>query len=126
MNRIMVFELLGGPDGVTGALGIDTREDRLIELQAKSVILGTGRSGRLYPSPIHGQVWYTATPHSLTGDGRAMAYRLGAELVGLEIEGQHFGPKYFVKGGQGTWIGVVRDAQGKPIGPFVTQPDETC
>lgn len=126
INRVMVFELLGGPDGVTGALGIDTRDDRLIEFQAKSVVLGTGRPARLYPGPVHGQTWYTAIPPSVTGDGRAMAYRVGAKLANMEMEGQHCGVKYFAKQGQATWIGVVRDAQGKPIGPFVTQPDETC
>lgn len=117
INRVMVFELLGGPDGVTGALGIDTRDDRLIEFQAKSVVLGTGRPVRLYPGPVRGRPWHTSFPPSLTGDGRAMAYRVGAKLANMEIEGQHYGVKYFAKQGQATWIGVVRDAQGKPIGP---------
>ena len=32
-----------------GAIGIDTREERIIQIQAKSVILGTGQCVRLYP-----------------------------------------------------------------------------
>lgn len=125
-NRVMVFELLGGREGVTGALGVDTREDRVVEFRAKSVILGTGHAGRLYPGPVHGAPWYSSFPPTLTGDGRAMAYRAGATLFGLEMEGRHFGPKYFARQGQGTWIGVVRDGYGRPVGPFVTEPDETC
>ncbi len=126
LNRVMVFDLLGGPEGISGALGVDTRAGRIVEFRAKSVILGTGQAGRLYPGPVHGAPWYTSFPPTLTGDGRAMAYRAGAALFGLEMEGRHFGPKYFAKQGQGTWIGVARDASGNPVGPFVTKPDETC
>ena len=50
MDRIMVFDLLGGQDGVAGAVGIDTRTDRFISFKAKSVILGTGSIVRLYPN----------------------------------------------------------------------------
>ena len=49
MDRVMIFELLGGPEGCTGAIGIDTRQDRLIEFRAKSVVVGTGAVVRLYP-----------------------------------------------------------------------------
>ena len=49
MDRVMIFELLGGPQGCTGAIGIDTRQDRLIEFRAKSVVVGTGAVVRLYP-----------------------------------------------------------------------------
>jgi len=33
------------------------------------------------------------------------------------------GPRYFSRYGQATWIGVLRDPQDKPIGPYVTKPD---
>jgi succinate dehydrogenase/fumarate reductase flavoprotein subunit len=33
------------------------------------------------------------------------------------------GPKYFAKAGKATWAGVLRDPSGKPVGPFVTKPD---
>jgi len=52
-----------------------------------------------------------------------MAYRAGAELVNMEIPRRWAGPKYFARNGKGSWIGVVRDSKGKPVGPFVTEPD---
>lgn len=122
INRTMICELLGSPDGVTGALGIDTREDKLIHIRAKSVILGTGCVTRMYPGVTPALMGNECHPFTLTGDGRAMAYRLGAELVNMEMVGRHVGIRYFVRSGQGTWIGVYRDPHGKPLGPFVSKP----
>ena len=60
---------------------------------------------------------------TLTGDGRAMAYRAGAELCNMEMPGLHAGVKYFCRNGQATWEGVLRDRDGVPIGPFLEKPD---
>jgi succinate dehydrogenase/fumarate reductase flavoprotein subunit len=123
VNRVMIFDLLHDDSGVCGALGVDTRENKIFLFKAKSVILGTGVVERLYPSPVPG--WMASTPGclSLTGDGRAMTYRAGATLVGPESPKRHMGPRYFARYGQATWIGVLRDPHGKPIGPYVTKPD---
>ena len=123
MNRIMVCELLQNDSGVSGACGIHTREDKVFVFKAKAVLLATGKCSRLYPSLTPG--WMFNDPHGgvQTGDGRAMAYRAGAELQNVEMPQRHIGPKYFTKFGQATWIGVLKDPQGKPIGPFVTKPD---
>lgn len=122
INRVHVFDLLSD-DRLVGAIGIDTREDKVIEFEAKSVVLGTGGVTRLYPSPTPGWFGNRAHPPTLTGDGRVTAYRVGAELKSLEIPNIHAGPKYFARAGQATWIGVLRDPQGKPLGPFITKPE---
>jgi succinate dehydrogenase/fumarate reductase flavoprotein subunit len=122
VNRVMVFDLIA--DGrVAGAIGLDTREQKIITFEAKSIILGTGGTTRLYPSITPGWISNNATRISLTGDGRMMAYRAGAELQDMEMRVLHVGPKYFARFGQATWIGVFRDPQDKPIGPFVTKPE---
>jgi len=52
-----------------------------------------------------------------------MAYRAGAELQNVEMPQRHIGPKYFAKFGQASWVGVLKDPQGKPVGTFVQKPD---
>ncbi len=123
INRVMVFDLLSD-DSIIGAIGIGTREDKVVEFQAKSVILATGKCIRLYTGPVPGWMFNVAYSPSVTGDGRAMAYRAGAELANIEMPSRWAGPRYFARCGKGTWIGVLRDPQGKPIGPFVTKPEK--
>lgn len=125
VNRVMIFDLLKDKDGsIIGAIGISTREDKVIVFEAKSIILGTGCCTRIYPSVTPGTDNNRAFPVTCTGDGRAMAYRAGAELTNLEMVMRHAGPKYLARCGQATWIGVLRDRGGNPVGPWVTKPDK--
>jgi succinate dehydrogenase/fumarate reductase flavoprotein subunit len=123
INRVMVFDLFGDGDKIEGAIGISTREEKLVLFKAKSVILSTGNCGMLYPGPTPAWMFNRADPPSSTGDGRIMAYRAGAELVNMEMPRQWAGPKNFARCGKATWIGVIRDPQDRPIGPFITKPD---
>jgi succinate dehydrogenase/fumarate reductase flavoprotein subunit len=118
----MVFDLIGNGN-VAGAIGISTRKDEVTVFRANSVILGTGALRRLFPGPTPGWMPNMSFPGTVTGDGRAMAYRAGAELVNMEILAWHAGPKYFARQGQGTWMGILRDPQGRPVGPFLNKPD---
>jgi succinate dehydrogenase/fumarate reductase flavoprotein subunit len=122
LNRVMVYDLLRN-GGVIGAIGVGTREDEILTLLAKSVVLGTGGCVRLYPGPTPGWMFNRADSPHTTGDGRAMAYRAGAELLNMEIPMRWAGPKYYARCGKATWVGVLRDPQDKPVGPFVTKPD---
>jgi len=122
INRVMILDLLG-KGSVNGAIGIDTRTDKIITFEAGCVVLGTGALTRLYPAPTPGWINNNATRLTLTGDGRLMAYRAGAELQDVEMRALHVGPKYFARFGQATWVGVFRDPNDRPIGPFVTKPE---
>ncbi len=123
MNRVMVQDLLTD-NGVVGAIAFSTREDKMIIFQAKAVIISTGGVSRMYKSAINGLIAGTHESYTTTGDGRAMAYRAGAELVDIELTYPHIGPKYFGMSGQGTWIGVAKDGHGKKIGSYVDKPEK--
>jgi succinate dehydrogenase/fumarate reductase flavoprotein subunit len=123
INRVTVFDLLQDDSGVCGAIGTGTREEKVVVFKARSVVLTTGICTRLYPGPTPGWMFNMADPPSTTGEGRAMAYRAGAELVNMEMPRRWAGPKYFARCGKGTWIGVIRDPADKPVGPYVTEPD---
>ncbi|MHB8845159.1 MAG: L-aspartate oxidase [Nitrospirota bacterium] len=61
----------------TGAIIIRQKERKELVIRAKAVLLATGGAGRLYER--------TTNPPVATGDGMAMAWRSGAELVDLEF-----------------------------------------
>ncbi len=71
---------------VIGAIGANTREDEIVIFRAKTVILGTGSAIRLYPaSNTPAWLFNTRLSPTCVGDGRAMAYRAGADLVACVV-----------------------------------------
>jgi len=74
---LFVVDLLTMGDSVVGALGIDLRAGRFKVFRAKSVILATGGYQGLY------QV--STANANLTGDGHAMALRVGADTADFEF-----------------------------------------
>ncbi|MEW6323874.1 MAG: FAD-binding protein [Nitrospirota bacterium] len=78
-------ELLSGERGeCAGAVLKDLDNDRYVVVQAKTVILATGGSGRL-----HIQRFPTSNHFGATGDGLALAYRLGAKLLYIDTFQYH-------------------------------------
>src|SRR5512145_1925177 len=61
----------------TGAIIIQQKERKELVIRARAVLLATGGAGRLFER--------TTNPPVATGDGMAMAWRAGAELVDLEF-----------------------------------------
>lgn len=131
MNKTVVNELLTDDQGrVVGAIGINISDEEIAEViifQAKAVIVGTGHTVRMYPGQNPAYVFNTASCPADTGSGAAMAYRAGASLVNLDMPAVQAGPKFFARSGKATWIGVLTDYHGKPLGPFVDKPSrEFC
>jgi succinate dehydrogenase/fumarate reductase flavoprotein subunit len=74
---VMVTRLLLGDGRVVGATGLNLRDGSFVEVRAKATVLATGG---------YEQLWETTdTAHDTTGDGLALAYRAGAELVDMEM-----------------------------------------
>jgi succinate dehydrogenase/fumarate reductase flavoprotein subunit len=82
VERVTLTHLLKEGDRVVGAMGMYIDENESIAIHAKSVILCTGASGFKPPG------WQIC---SLTSDGDAMAYRIGAEITGKEWVDGHGG-----------------------------------
>ena len=78
-EQVMVVDLLLDPSEgrVLGAVAIDETTAESIIFQAKSIVLATGGAGGTFAS--------SAFPPGMTGDGYAMAFRAGAELVNMEF-----------------------------------------
>lgn len=124
INFLPITDVIVEDGEVVGAIGIHVRkeEPELTLIRAKSVVLGTGTANRLYPAASPGFMFNTAFCSACTGAAQAMAYRAGAKLVNMEFPNMHAGPKYFARAGKATWIGVVTDPGGRPVGPFVEKP----
>jgi succinate dehydrogenase/fumarate reductase flavoprotein subunit len=75
-EHTMITTLLTQDGSCVGAVGL--REDgELVLFQAGATILGTGGAGKLF---LH-----NLNPPDITGDGYALGYRAGAELVNMEF-----------------------------------------
>lgn len=81
-----ITQILVDDNGVVGAIGIDLKTGELLVFEASSVILATGGTGMIYK--------VTDMETGSTGDGIAMAYRAGADLIAPEMH--QFFPTSFV------------------------------
>ncbi len=125
LNHMPFDTLLTDEEGrAAGAVCIDVsrREPRMQVIRAKSVILCTGRTPRMFATETSAVMFNVAGCPSCAGAGMAEAYRAGARLVNLDNVGSGIGCKYLNRGGKATWLGVYSDIEGKPLGPFVTKP----
>jgi L-aspartate oxidase len=75
-NRFSIDLVLAG-GRPAGILAIDERAHEIVALRAPAVVLATGGAGQVYRE--------TTNPPQATGDGMAMAYRAGAEMMDLEF-----------------------------------------
>ena len=123
-NHLPVIDVITSNGEVFGAIGVSIKNETpvLKLIRAKAVVLATGTANRLYPSVSPGWMFNTAFCPSCTGGAQAIAFRAGAKLVNMEFPNKHAGPKYFARAGKATWIGVLNDTKGEPVGPFVTKP----
>jgi succinate dehydrogenase flavoprotein subunit len=69
--------LLTDGERVCGAIGYDRNDGSFVVFSAGAVVLGSGGWGRMYR--------YTSNSWEGTGDGAAMAYDAGAELLDMEF-----------------------------------------
>ena len=76
IEEVMITSLVTDANQVIGATGLDLNDSSLIYFKAKSVILASGGAGQLFP--------VTSNTFQKNGDGFAIAYRAGANLIDME------------------------------------------
>lgn len=72
-----VLQLLTDGGRVVGAFGYERERGRFVRFNAKAIVIATGGIGRAYK--------ITSNSWEYTGDGQALAYDAGAELIDMEF-----------------------------------------
>jgi succinate dehydrogenase / fumarate reductase flavoprotein subunit len=108
-----VLNLLLDSGRIAGAFGYDREKGHFMTWQAKSVVLATGGIGRAFK--------ITSNSWEYTGDGHALAYRAGAELMDMEFVQFHPTGMVWPISVRGILVtegvrgegGVLRNSEGK-------------
>jgi succinate dehydrogenase / fumarate reductase flavoprotein subunit len=110
-----VTRLLGDDQRVSGAFGYWRETGRFVVFKAKAIVIATGGIGRAFK--INSNSW------ECTGDGQALAYLRGAELMDMEFMQFHPTGMVWPPSVRGTLItegvrgegGTLRNKDGKRI-----------
>jgi succinate dehydrogenase / fumarate reductase, flavoprotein subunit len=108
-----ITRLLKDGDRVAGAFGYWREQGRFVVFRAKSIVLATGGIGKAWK--------ITSNSWEYTGDGMALAYDAGAELMDMEFVQFHPTGMVWPPGVQGILVteavrgegGVLRNKLGK-------------
>src|SRR5436309_11427209 len=108
-----ILSLLKDGDRVVGAFGYDRQRGRFLLFHARAVVLATGGVGRAYK--------ITSNSWEYTGDGHALAYNAGADLMDMEFVQFHPTGMIWPPSVAGILIteavrgegGVLRNSQGR-------------
>jgi succinate dehydrogenase / fumarate reductase, flavoprotein subunit len=108
-----VIRLLKDGERVVGAFGYDRERGRFRVFRAKAIVLATGGIGRAYK--------ITSNSWEYTGDGQALAYHAGADLMDMEFVQFHPTGMVWPPSVRGILVtegvrgegGVLRNSEGK-------------
>lgn len=108
-----ITRLLKDGDRVAGAFGYWREHGRFVVFKAKSVVMATGGIGKAWP--------ITSNSWEYTGDGMALAYDAGAELMDMEFVQFHPTGMVWPPGVQGILVteavrgegGILRNKVGE-------------
>ncbi len=108
-----IVELLKDGDRVVGAFGYDRERGRFQLFSARAVVLASGGIGRAFK--------VTSNSWEYTGDGHALAYRAGADLMDMEFVQFHPTGMVWPPSVRGILVtegvrgegGVLRNSNGK-------------
>ncbi|NQT74579.1 MAG: L-aspartate oxidase [Chloroflexi bacterium] len=121
MEHCLATEIMVQDNVAKGIVAFDSQTGSLIEFISPSIILATGGAGRLFK--------LTTNPEIATGDGIALAYKAGAEIVDMEFIQFHPTavrfpgiPPFLISEAVRGEGGLLRDVEGHRFMPDYT-PD---
>ncbi|MDB4610005.1 FAD-dependent oxidoreductase [Verrucomicrobia bacterium] len=94
LERTMVVDVITENGRAAGVTAFNTRTGEFFVIKANAVVIATGQLQRAYesesPNSDSYKLRYDGSPSTQSGDGFAMAYRAGADLVNMDINGWMF------------------------------------
>jgi len=84
LQHTIAVRLMRASDRISGAYCYNVRSGGAYVIRARSVILATGGSNRLYS--MKGGAFLVQSCPACSGDGISLAYHAGAELTGMEFK----------------------------------------
>ncbi len=105
LDKVVTTDLLVQAGRVIGATAFHIRTGEFFIIKAKSVILATGNTNRIYENPRLSPFNTWLCPVD-TGDGQAMGFRAGAALVNMEYMRMTMVPKGFSAPGFNAFTGL--------------------
>jgi fumarate reductase flavoprotein subunit len=98
-DEYFTTDIVAVDDACQGVVALEMRTGQLRFFRAKAIIIATGGAGRIFPFTTNGAV--------KTGDGMAMAYRVGVPLKDMEFV------QYHPTGLPGTGILITEASRGE-------------
>ncbi|MBN1107079.1 MAG: FAD-binding protein [Deltaproteobacteria bacterium] len=105
LEKCAVTGLLAGDRGVVGACGFHIRNGTFYTIRAKSILLATGNTNRIYQNPT-GMPFNTWQCPADTGAAQTMAFHAGADLANMEVMRMTVVPRGFSAAGLNALTGM--------------------
>jgi succinate dehydrogenase/fumarate reductase flavoprotein subunit len=109
-----IYDFVVEDDAILGAVAFDSLSGRRLAIRTNAIIVATGGAGEVYLR--------NNTVSQTTGEAFSMAFRVGAELIGMElvqidpyILAEPTLPHWYVHPCKARFLAVLRNADGEPF-----------
>lgn len=109
-----IYDLVVEDGAILGAVAFDSLSGRRLAIRTNAIIVATGGAGEVYLR--------NNTVSQTTGEAFSMAFRVGAELIGMElvqidpyILAEPSLPHWYVHPCKARFLAVLRNANGEPF-----------
>lgn len=110
----VVYDFVVENGAIRGAVAFDCRTSTRIHIQSNAIVAATGGAGEVYLR--------NNSVSQATGEAYAMAFRAGADLIGMElvqidpyILAEPGLPMWYIPPGEARYLGILRNARGEPF-----------